>query len=59
MKVRTLLWLAGNAVQHPRTVVMGFREGLGDCGMTWEHDDNLNEAYDTGRALRRTLAGME
>jgi hypothetical protein len=38
-------------IRHPRTAALGFAEGDGDMGLTF--DDLRDEAYDMGRALRR------
>jgi hypothetical protein len=38
-------------IRHPRTAVLGFVEGDGDMGLTF--NDLRDEAYDMGRAVRR------
>lgn len=43
------------ALRHPRIFVLGFSEGRGDLGMTYDDDPSSprSEAYDAGRDLRR------
>ena len=38
-------------IRHPRTAALGFAEGSGDVGLTF--DDLRDDAYDMGRAVRR------
>jgi hypothetical protein len=40
-----------------RVWLLGFREGLGDMGLTFDDDPSsrLSVAYDRGRSLRRFL----
>lgn len=40
---------------------MGYREGLGDVGMTYDNDpeSERSRAYDKGRTARRVSAGLE
>lgn len=49
------------ALVHPRIAILGFREGDGDVGMTYDDDPDSPKsvAYDTGRAIRRKLLNME
>ena len=39
-------------IRHPRIAALGFTEGGGGVGLTFD-DELRNDAYDTGRALRR------
>lgn len=47
-------WLA-SALRHPRVALLGFREGRGDVGVTYDGDAESprSAAYDVGRTLRR------
>ena len=38
-------------IRHPRIAALGFVEGGGDVGLTF--DDLRDDAYDMGRAVRR------
>ena len=38
-------------IRHPRIAALGFTEGDGDMGLTF--GDLRDDAYDTGRAVRR------
>ena len=40
---------------------LGYREGLGDVGMTYDNDpeSERSRAYDRGRTARRVGAGLE
>ena len=60
--MRRLLWIFDDlfvVTAHPRIALLGFREGLGFVGMTYDDDpaSRRSRAYDAGRALRQTLAG--
>jgi hypothetical protein len=48
-------WLIRHALRHPRIFLLGFREGSGDAGMTYDDDpwSPRSMAYDCGRDLRR------
>jgi len=59
-----LLVLARNfrpALSHPRITALGFTEGRGDLGITYDNDATSPRsiAYDVGRTLRRLDAGGE
>jgi hypothetical protein len=43
------------ALHYPRIFALGFREGRGDTGMTYDDSpwSSRSRAYDTGRDLRR------
>lgn len=45
---RATVWAV---IRHPRIAALGFVEGGGDVGLTFE--DLRDDAYDMGRALRR------
>lgn len=47
-------WLPA-ALRHPAIALLGFREGNGDVGMTYDDDPESprSVAYDVGRTLRR------
>ena len=47
------LWNSARWQDRARAWVLGFREAPGCYGITWAHDQGLNEAYDRGRAFRR------
>ncbi len=47
-------WLPA-ALRHPTVAWLGFREGRGDLGMTYDDDPESprSVAYDVGRTVRR------
>lgn len=49
-----LRWLPA-ALRHPRIALLGFREGRGEMGMTYDDDpcSPRSVAYDVGRTIRR------
>lgn len=53
--LRYLFRFGRYAVRHPRIALLGFREGRGDSGMTYDGDPSSDRsvAYDVGRTLRR------
>lgn len=44
-----------------KAFVLGFREGDGDVGMTYDNDPESprSRAYDRGRTLRRVFTGQD
>lgn len=44
-----------SALKHPAVALLGFREGRGDMGMTYDNDPGSprSVAYDVGRTIRR------
>lgn len=48
-------WLILPALRHWREFLLGFREGAGDMGMTYDDDPESPRslAYDAGRDVRR------
>lgn len=61
MKITTQFQILKNVARHPRIALLGFREGLGGVGMTYDDDPDSprSVAYDEGRWLRQELAGWE
>jgi hypothetical protein len=43
---------------HPKIAYLGFVEGLGNLGLTFE-EDMKNDAYDFGRYIRRSIWRMD
>lgn len=53
--MRYIIRFALAALTHPRIALLGFREGAGDLGMTYDDDPESprSVAYDVGRTIRR------
>jgi len=48
-------YLLSKMTRHPAVAFLGFREGRGDAGLTYDNDPGSDRslAYDAGRDLRR------
>lgn len=53
--VRYVLRWVPAILAHPRVALLGWREGRGDLGMTYDDDATSprSVAYDVGRTIRR------
>jgi hypothetical protein len=53
------MWSSTNRLHVLRAWWLGLIECKSDFGLTWDHDQGLNEAYDRGRDLGRRLLGLD